>query len=107
MWRRVLEKQEYESRQLNDMEVDVDKNKEEFSFIPSAVNSSAGWHEPKFTCDRSCRETEYQYFEIASVMVQSDGAPHAIDLRINLENWRHGEKRNQLFSQRAMEYHSR
>ena len=33
--------QEYESCQLHDMDVDVDENKEEISFIPSAVSESA------------------------------------------------------------------
>ena len=33
--------QEYESCQQNDMNVDVDENKEEVSFVPSAVSSSA------------------------------------------------------------------
>ena len=34
--------QEYESCQLNAMDLDMDENKEELSFIPCAVSSSAG-----------------------------------------------------------------
>ena len=52
--------QEYESCQLTDMDVDMDENKEEWSFIPSAVSSSAGWHEPKLMCDRQCREEGFK-----------------------------------------------
>ena len=42
--------QEYESCQQNDIEVVMHENKEELSFVPSAVSSSAGWHEPNFSC---------------------------------------------------------
>ena len=38
------------------MDVTMDENKEELSFIPSAVSSSAGWYEQQFMCDRQCRE---------------------------------------------------
>ena len=44
--------QDYESCQWNDMDVDMDENMEELSFIPSVVSSSAGWLEPQFMCDR-------------------------------------------------------
>ena len=43
---------------------------EEWTFIPSAVGSSAGWHEPTSLCDRQCREDGFNYFEIASVTVE-------------------------------------
>ena len=33
------------SCQLDDMDVDMDRNKEELNFIPSAVGNSAAWHE--------------------------------------------------------------
>ena len=46
--------QECVSCQLNELEVDMDENKKELSFIPSAVRSWAGWHEPKFMCDKQC-----------------------------------------------------
>ena len=87
------ETQEYESCQQNDMNVDVDENKEELSFIPSAVSSLAGWHEPKFVCDRQCREKEFQYCDIASVMVEDDGAPHTMRLCRDCYNWRQGERK--------------
>ena len=51
--------QEQESCQLNDMDVDMDE-KEELSFVPSAVSRTAGWHEPKLVCDRQCREDGFQ-----------------------------------------------
>ena len=71
--------QEHESCQLNDMDVDTDENKEEFSLIPSAVSSSVKWHEPQFTCDRQCWTRGFKNFEIASVTVEHDGKPHTIN----------------------------
>ena len=44
--------QEYESCQLNDMDVDMDENKQELIFLPIAVSDSAGWREPNIMCDR-------------------------------------------------------
>ena len=41
--KRVADTQECESCQLNDMEVAMDENKEELSFIPSVLSSSFGW----------------------------------------------------------------
>ena len=52
--------QEYEWCQEKDMDVEVDENKEELSFIPSAVSSSAGWHEPQFMCDRRMPAGRFQ-----------------------------------------------
>ena len=85
--------QEYESCQQNDMNVDVDENKEEVSFNPSAVSSSAGRHEPKFVCDRQCREKEFWCCEIASVVVEDDGAPRTIHLCRDCYNLRQGERK--------------
>ena len=48
--RESADTQECGSCQRNDMDVDMDENKEELSFIPS-VNSSAGWYEPQFMSD--------------------------------------------------------
>ena len=61
---------------LNDMDVDM----EELSFIPSAVSSSAGWHEPQFMCVRQCWKSGFQYFEIASVTVEDDGELHMMNI---------------------------
>ena len=55
------------------MEVDLPESKEERSFIPSAVSSSAGWHEAKFMCDRHCQEEGFQYFDSVSVVVEDSG----------------------------------
>ena len=44
------ETQEYEFCQ----QMDRDEGKEELSSIPSAVNDSAGWHEPRSMCDGQC-----------------------------------------------------
>ena len=63
---------EYESCQLNDMEVDIDENKEESSCIPSALSSSVGWDEPQFTCDRQCPKQGFKYYDIASVIIEDD-----------------------------------
>ena len=54
------------------MDVDTDENKDELSFMPSAVSSSTGWHEPKFMCDRQCQQEKFNFFDIASVMVEDD-----------------------------------
>ena len=70
--------QEQESCQLNDMDVDMDE-KEELSFVPSAVSRTAGWHEPKLVCDRQCREDGFQVPRHASVMVVDDGEAHTMN----------------------------
>ena len=49
-----VDTQEYESCHLNDMGPYMDENTEDMSFIPTAMSNSAGWHEPKFMCDRQC-----------------------------------------------------
>ena len=85
------------------MNVDVDENKEELSFIPSAVSSLAGWHEPKFVCDRQCREKGFQYCDIASVMVEDDGAPHTMHLCRDCYNLRQGERKEPAIHSREME----
>ena len=72
--------QEYESSQQNDTDVDVDEDKEELSFVPSAVSCSARWREPKFMCDRPCREEGFPYFDVASVMVEENGELCTINL---------------------------
>ena len=46
----LADTQEYESCQQRDVDVDMDENKEELIFIPSAASGSAGWYEPKFMC---------------------------------------------------------
>ena len=66
------EAQDYESCQLNDMEVDMDENKEESSFIPSAVISSAGWQEPKVMCDGQCLKEGFKYYDTAPAMVEEN-----------------------------------
>ena len=38
---------EYESCQLNNMDMDMNENVEELSSFPIAVRRSAGWREPK------------------------------------------------------------
>ena len=47
------------------------------SFVPSAVSGSAGWHEPTFMCDR---KEGFKFYDIAAVMVEGDGKPHAMNL---------------------------
>ena len=71
--------QEYESCPLNGMEVDLSENYGEFSFVSSALSSSAGWHEPKFMCDRKYREEGFNCFDIAPVMVEDNGELHTIN----------------------------
>ena len=79
---------EFASCQLNDM----DENKEELSFIPSAVSSSAGWREPQFMCDRQCPKKRFQYFAIASAMVKDDGGLHTINICKDCRNWKQGAR---------------
>ena len=83
--------QEYESCQLFDM--DMDENKEELSFVPIAVSSSAGWHEPKFMCDRQCWKKGFYYFDIASGMVEDTGELYTINLCESCDNLRRGNAR--------------
>ena len=58
------------------MDVDVNENTEELSFIPSTVSNSGDWHEPQFMCDKQCRRKGFKYSHIASVVVGDDGEPH-------------------------------
>ena len=58
----------------------MNENTEEFSFIPSAVSGSAGWHEPKFMCDKQCRQKSFKYYDIASITVEDNGKLHTINL---------------------------
>ena len=69
---------EYESRQQNDTDVGMDETKEELSFVASAVSDSAGWHAPKFKCDRQWRKEGFKFYDIASIMVEDDGELHTI-----------------------------
>ena len=52
--------QGYQSCQLNDKDVGMDEDKEEPTFIPSAVSKTAGWHAPKVMCDRQCHKESFQ-----------------------------------------------
>ena len=74
------ETEECESCRRNDMDVDMDENKEELSFIPSAVSSSAAWYEPQLRCDRQRWEKGCQCYGIAPVMVADKRAPHTTSL---------------------------
>ena len=85
--------QESESYQLNDMDVDMNENKEELSFIPSVVSRSAGWHEPKFMCDTQCHKDGFKYDDIASVMVEDDGEPPTKHLCKCVDNLMQDEKK--------------
>ena len=69
---------EHESCQQNGVDVGMDETKEGLSFVASAVRDSAGWHEPKFKCDRQWRKEGFKFNDIASIMVEDDGEPHAI-----------------------------
>ena len=51
---------------------------EAMSHIPNPVSRTAGWHEPKFMCDRQCRMEGFKYNEIASVQVEDDSVLHKI-----------------------------
>ena len=71
---------ECESCQLKDMDVHMDENKEELSFVPSAVSDSAEWHEPKFMSDRQCRKDD--------LLVEHDSEPVSINLCQYCDNLR-------------------
>ena len=53
--------QEFESCQLNTIDMNVDENKEEVSFIRSVVNGRAGWHEPKFILQRTVQARWFEF----------------------------------------------
>ena len=84
--------QEYESCHQNDMDLDMDENKEELRFVPSTVSRSAGWHEPKFRCDEQCRKEGFKFHDIASVMVEDDGEPPTRNLCLICHNMRQDER---------------
>ena len=63
---------EYESCQQNDMEVNLDENREELNFSLSTL------HEPNIMCDGQCRRKGFKYNDIASVMAADHGDLHTI-----------------------------
>ena len=89
--------QEYESCQQNDMDVDMDENNEELSFVPSAVSDSAAWHEPKFMCDRQRRTGGLKCYETATILVVDDGKPHTC---MNCQNMRQTERKDPKVSRK-------
>ena len=71
---RHADMQGYESCQQNDMDVDMDGSKEELSFIPSAVSSSAGWFVNPHSCATgNASRKGFKYCDSASVVVEDDG----------------------------------
>ena len=90
------ETQEYESCQQKDMKVDTSENKEELSFVPSAVSDSPGWHEPRFMCDRTCRKGGFKFHDIAAMSVEDDGRLHTINLCKDCYNLRMERARGSL-----------
>ena len=86
--------QEYEPCQQNDMDVDMDENKEELRFVRSAVSDSAGWHEIKCRCHRQCWKEGLKFCDVAATIVEDDGEPHTINLCPNCYNLTQ-EERNQ------------
>ena len=75
------------------------ENKEELSFMPSAVSSSAGWHEPNFCVTGNVGEKGFKYNDIASVMVEDHGE-HKINVCKNCHNLRHGERKEPIVNSR-------
>ena len=78
----------------------LDENNEESSFIPSAVSSSAGWHEPKFMCDRQCGKDGFKFYDITSTMVDDDGGPHIVLFCLTCDNTRQEEMKEPATSGR-------
>ena len=97
--RESADTQEHESCQLNDMDVEAYENEEKLRFIPSAVSSSAGWHEPNFSVTGNVGEKGFKYNDIASVMVKDHGE-HKIDVCKHCHNLRHGEKKEPIVNSR-------
>ena len=75
-----METLEYESCQLNDMDVDRDEGKEELSVVPSAVSDSAGWHEPRCMRDRQFRKEVFMFDDIVDLIVEEDGEPDTMNV---------------------------
>ena len=87
--------QEYESRQQNDVEVDLNKSLEELSFVPSVVSDSARWRDSfrvKYMCDKKCNKEGFKFCDIAPILVEDDGKPHTINLCRNCYSLRLGER---------------
>ena len=86
-----------------DMDVDMDENTEELSFIPSAVNGSAGLHEPEFMCDRQRCQKGFKYYDIASVMVEDSGELHTRNCCRDCYNPRQSERKEPVVNNRLRE----
>ena len=74
----------------------MDENKEEFSFVPSAVSDSAGWHEPRFMCDRKCTTEDFKFHDISAIVVEDD--ERAISVCLTCQNLRQEEGRNKRWA---------
>ena len=83
MRKESVDTQEKDSCQLHDMDVDMGENKEELSFLRSAVSSSSGWHEPQFRCGSAGRKC-------SSAVVEGDGV---LCTRNMCESWWGGERK--------------
>ena len=92
MRKRIGRHEEHASCQQNGLNVDMDENNEELSFVPRAVSDSAGWHEPKLRCDRQCRKEGFKFYEIASIVVEDDGERHTLNLCVTCYNLRQEEE---------------
>ena len=73
--------------QLNDVDVDMDENKEELSFCPSGREQFA-WNGMSHN---SRAKDGFKHCDIASVMVEDDGEPNTINLCKCCYNLRQGE----------------
>ena len=60
------------------------ENTEELCFIPSAVSSSAGCHEPNSCVTCRAGKKRFKYFEIPPLMVEDDGELHTMKLQQRL-----------------------
>ena len=65
---------------------------------PCAACDSAGWHEPRFMCDRQCRKGGFRFYDIAAIMLEEDGKPHTMSLCRDCYNLRQAERKEPVVS---------
>ena len=78
----------------DDMDVEMNENTEELSFMAIAGSNSADWHEPHM-CDGQCRKNGFKHHDIASVLVEKEttAKPHTMNLCKACYSVRQGERK--------------
>ena len=93
----------------------MDEDEGELTFVPSAVSSSARWHEPSFKRDRRCEEEGFIMWDCAAEMVEENGELFAMNLckdtrversvpKLNSWPWRRPDGENMLQGRLALRF---